>query len=192
MGIDLTNVEMTEWSCKYNADCQGYRTDTCNLFRSCEIAKYGKKLEALPDTHRCCKQEGCPPTIHAGSTTQGGSPPHYGSTLNSDPTKYPFVAPKPEELQGYIDAAIISTPVDPQEIVLYDGVPFAIEDLPSAGLRAMHGYGHTNPFDRDVVTRTDGKSWPYTPNTCLLADNPKGVWVDPEHLACPGCGRDGT
>lgn len=120
------------------------------------------------------------------------SPPSYGSTMQHDPTKYPFVAPKPEELQAYIDQAITTTPVDPRTIVLYDGFTYPIENLPSPKLRAMFGYGHYSRSDRPVIERTDGKPWPYTPKTCRLADNPKGVWVDPQHLACPGCGRDGT
>lgn len=179
MDIDLTNVEMTEWSCKYNADCKGYRTDSCNLSRSCEIAKYGKKLEALPDTR-------IPPTI------QVGSPSNYGSTMQHDPTKYPYVAPKPSELQYYIDQAITTKPVDPRELVSYNGATFPIENLPTLELRAMFGLGHYPPSDRPVVQRSDGKPWLFTPDTCRLADNPKGVWVDPQHLACPGCGRDGT
>lgn len=121
-----------------------------------------------------------------------GSPPAYGSTFACDPTKYPFVAPKPEELQGYIDAAIVTPPVDPTAILRSDGEEIRIEDLPTAEMRAMMGYGHFQPFHRPVIERTDGKQWPYTPNMCLLANNPKGVWVDPEHLACPGCGLDGT
>lgn len=120
------------------------------------------------------------------------SPPSYGSTLETDPTKYPFVAPKPEELQGYIDAAIQTSPVDPRAIVTYNGQSYTIEDLPTALLRTMSGYGHIKPFRRRVIERTDGKSWPYTPNMCLIADNPRGVWVDPQHLACPGCGLDVT
>jgi hypothetical protein len=110
----------------------------------------------------------------------------------ADPTKYPFVAPKPEELQDYIDAAITIEPIDPQAPVTYNGVSFTIEDLPTSGLRAMFGYGHPAPFSRAVILRTDGKQWPYTPNMCLLAGNPKGIWVDPQHLACPGCGLDMT
>ena len=47
-------------------------------------------------------------------------------------------------------------------------------------------------FSRPVIERTDGKQWPYTPNMCLLANNTRGVWVDPQHLACPGCGLDMT
>lgn len=109
-----------------------------------------------------------------------------------DQDKYPYVAPKPEELQGYIDAAIVVSPIDPRAIVTYNGKRVAIEDLPSALLRTMSGYGHLGPFQRPVIERIDGKSWPYTPNMCLLADNPRGVWIDPEHLACPGCGLDVT
>lgn len=121
-----------------------------------------------------------------------GSPPAYGSTLESDITKYPYVAPKPEELQGYIDAAIQTSPVDPRATVALNGVEVAIEDLPTASLRASMGYGHIGPFQRPVIERTDGKQWLYTPNMCLIADNMRGVWVDPEHLACPGCGLDVT
>lgn len=106
--------------------------------------------------------------------------------------RYPFSAPKPEELQAYIDAAILVAPVDPASTVTYNGVETKIEDLPTADLRAGLGYGHYGPFLRPVVERTDGKQWPYTPNMCLLASNSKGVWVNPEHLACPGCGLDIT
>lgn len=110
----------------------------------------------------------------------------------SDRNKYPFVAPKPEELQGYIDAAIQTSPVDPRAIITYNGESMAIEDVPSSEIRASLGYGHFGPFSRPVIERTDGKNWPYTPNMCLLAGNIRGVWVDPEHLACPGCGLDMT
>lgn len=110
----------------------------------------------------------------------------------SDRDKYPFVAPKPEELQGYIDAAIQTSPVDPRAVIRYNGESMAIEDVPSSEIRASLGYGHYGPFSRPVIKRTDGKSWPYTPNMCLLAGNIRGVWVDPQHLACPGCGLDMT
>jgi hypothetical protein len=110
----------------------------------------------------------------------------------SDRAKYPYVAPKPEELQAYIDAAILILPVNPQSPVTYNGVSIAIEDLPTADLRASLGYGHYKPFHRPIIQRTDNKPWPYTPNMCLIATNHKGVWVDPEHLACPGCGLDMT
>lgn len=106
--------------------------------------------------------------------------------------KYPFVAPEPDKLQAYIDAAITVPAIDPAALVNYNGVPTKIEDLPTAELRAMAGYGHFHPFHREVIQRTDGKQWPYTPNMCLLANNQTGVWVDPAHLACPGCGMDLT
>lgn len=109
-----------------------------------------------------------------------------------DRNKYPYVAPAPHELQGYIDAAIFVSPIDPRATIKYNGVEIRVEDLPTADLRASMGYGHYGPFRRPVIERTDGKSWPYTPNMCLLAANTRGVWVDPEHLACPGCGLDMT
>lgn len=110
----------------------------------------------------------------------------------SERDKYPFVAPTPDELQARIDAAIVTAPVDPAATVTYGTEDVKIEDLPSADLRASLGYGHYGPFSRPVIERTDGKQWPYTPNMCLLAANYRGVWVDPEHLACPGCGLDIT
>jgi hypothetical protein len=105
-------------------------------------------------------------------------------------TKYPFVAPEPEKLQSYIDAAIVVPAVDPSTTVMHEGVETKIEDLPTAELRALAGYGHFNPFSSEVLERPDGKQWPYTPNMCLIATNPGGVWLDPEHLACPGCGKE--
>lgn len=99
-----------------------------------------------------------------------------------------------ETLQARIDAALnLKIPVHPESTINFNGVPTKIEDLPTASDRAMQGYGHYNPFSRPVNERPDGKQWMYTPNMCLVAgDHTNWVWVDSEHLSCPGCGIDGT
>jgi hypothetical protein len=102
------------------------------------------------------------------------------------------------DLQAQIDKALESrTLIDPQNIVEYNGQLYKIEDLPEAGLRASFGYGHFTPFLRPCIDRPDGKPWPYTPNMCLVASGalgqtPLGVWIDDQHLCCPGCGLDCT
>lgn len=99
-----------------------------------------------------------------------------------------------ETLQARIDEAMSKkAPVDPERIIEHNGVPTKLEDLPTASDRAMFGYGHFQPFSRPVNERPDGVNWPYTPNMCLVADqHTNWVWVDSEHLSCPGCGIDGT
>lgn len=102
------------------------------------------------------------------------------------------------DFQAHIDQALKSrTLVDPQDNVQYDGQDYHLEDLPTAHLRAMHGYGHFRPFHSPVIARPDNKPWPYTPNMCLVAggalgQTPLGVWIDDQHLVCPGCGLDCT
>jgi len=88
------------------------------------------------------------------------------------------------------------TPVDPhQKFNLgYDTVE--LQDLTTAVVRAFNGYGHF-PEDvrlRDHLTRPDGLPWAYSsPETCLVADQTTGgVWINSEHLVCPGCGLEFT
>lgn len=83
---------------------------------------------------------------------------------------------------------------DPKGLVTVNGEDFHIEDVPSIALRASFGYGHYS-FDikrREHLKRPDKLPWPYTPSTCLTPNGHIGVWVDEEHLACPGCGLDFT
>lgn len=80
--------------------------------------------------------------------------------------------------------------VNPDDIVDLDGIPTRIRDLPRLEA-ALFGYGH-------VLIPSDGRevlpgAWPYTPETCRRADGTwPGTWIDPEHLACTGCGLDCT
>lgn len=98
-----------------------------------------------------------------------------------------------ETLQARIDKLLqAQPPIDPKTTTDYRGDEIAIEDLPTPELRASFGYGHFQPFNRNVIHRPDGVLWPYTPNMCLVADIGKGVWLDEDHLACPGCGLDFT
>lgn len=102
-----------------------------------------------------------------------------------------------ETLQARIDRAIeLNGTTDPKALVQsLEGETaevYAIEDLPSPSLRAMMGYGHDEPFKRAVIHRPDGVPWPYTPSMCLVSGGITGVWVDAEHLTCPGCGLDFT
>jgi hypothetical protein len=117
-------------------------------------------------------------------------------------TRTPIVDTRLETLQARIDAGIEYNggPIDPQGIVqLTDGETrnYYIENLPTAELRALSGYGHFQPFQCPVIYRPDGVAWAYTPNMCLVAGGakgkaPSGVWIDEEHLVCPGCGLDCT
>jgi hypothetical protein len=85
--------------------------------------------------------------------------------------------------------------IDPRQIVTYNGESYEIRDLPSVMARFGWGYGH-HPVDvrhREHLSRPDAKPWLYTPETCLVAGaGVAGVWIDAEHLACPGCGLDFT
>lgn len=122
--------------------------------------------------HRCCKTQGCPPKVQLSS---------------------PSVDYRPETLQLRIDKAMeLNRPINPTQLISYDGKVYKIEDLPTADLRALAGYGHFQPFRREVIYRPDGVEWPYTPNMCLIASGGRGVWIDPETLVCPGCGLDFT
>lgn len=80
---------------------------------------------------------------------------------------------------------------DLSQEVEYNGRVVAIRDLP-VSIRHHFGYGHFPDQGDTVVPHPEGKSWPYTPDTCLRADDMRGSWVDPEHLVCPGCGLDVT
>jgi hypothetical protein len=118
-----------------------------------------------------------------------------GVTAGLEPVQFssPSGDYRVETLPARIEAAIsLNTPVNPGEIIIYNGVPTAIEDLPTANLRALAGYGHPEPFHRPVIELPEGIEWAYTPNMCLVASGHRGVWVDNEHLACPGCGMDFT
>lgn len=107
---------------------------------------------------------------------------------------------RPETLRARVDAAMAyNSPIDPETVVLHNNVPYRILDLPHRGLQVQHGYGHwTNDIDRrPQLTRPDGVPWAYTPETCCIAAGPparpaRGVWIDDQHLACPGCGVDFT
>lgn len=73
----------------------------------------------------------------------------------------------------------------------YNGVETRVGDLPSATTRAEFGYGHfpAHIIDRGVAPGV----WPFTPDTCELADDPYGIWVENDTiLACQGCGLDCT
>lgn len=99
----------------------------------------------------------------------------------------------PTTLPARVEGALLPA-INPKATTTYNGEKYAIEDLPSPALRAMMGYGH-HPVDlprRERLTRPDNVPWTYTPETCLIASNVKGVWLDAEHLACPGCGVDYT
>lgn len=80
---------------------------------------------------------------------------------------------------------------DPDEVIELNGTPTKIRDLPRADA-AMHGYGHIlGPGEgwRKVLPG----NWPYTPQACRRAGGTwPGIWIDPEHLACTGCGLDCT
>jgi hypothetical protein len=81
-------------------------------------------------------------------------------------------------LQDRIDEILrFNPPINPQATTQYNGETYTIENLPSADLRAMMGYGHINPFQRGVIERPDKIQWPYTPNMCLVASNSRGVWI---------------
>jgi len=81
--------------------------------------------------------------------------------------------------------------VSPDEIVEVNGVPTRIGDLPP-GDAAMFGYGHVLGPGESWRKVLPG-DWPYTPKTCRRAGGVwPGTWIDPEHLACTGCGLDCT
>jgi hypothetical protein len=126
--------------------------------------------------HDCCKTDGCP---------------QWGTDRASDELIARLT--DPTTLQQRIDALLATKPpVDPQTRVGYGTKVIRVEDLPTAQLRAQFGYGHFPAFRNEVVLRPDGVLWRYTPNMCLVADLGRGVWVDPSHLVCPGCGLDVT
>lgn len=78
-------------------------------------------------------------------------------------------------------------------VINYGGDDMAIKDVPDATVRHMLGYGHHNPHRR-VVVHLDGRQWPFTPDTCEVADEPNHTeWVlNNTTLVCTGCGLDGT
>jgi hypothetical protein len=81
--------------------------------------------------------------------------------------------------------------VNPNETIDYNGTETMIKDLPSSFLRAEFGFGH---FPWDVTNREIHQGiGMYDPETCLEADNTKGVWINfGENLVCQGCGLDFT
>lgn len=100
-----------------------------------------------------------------------------------------------ETLAARVAEAIeTNEPIDPKAEIDYNGEVYAIEDVPSVLARAMLGYGHDSSdiVRREHLTRPDNEPWAYTPQTCLVASGHRGVWIDPEHLCCPGCGLDFT
>jgi hypothetical protein len=79
-------------------------------------------------------------------------------------------------------------------VVEVDGVEMKIRDVPDPFLRAMWGYGHfaVEIAQRPVIT-VPGRTWPYTPETCLTDDYTfKCEWLDEQTMVCPGCGLDCT
>jgi hypothetical protein len=99
----------------------------------------------------------------------------------------------PTTLQARVDEGLKHA-IDPKLITGYKGEDMAIEDIPDPAIRSMMGYGHpaydVKHFEH--LTRRDNVPWSYTPETCLIAGNLKGVWIDSDHLVCPGCGLDYT
>lgn len=89
----------------------------------------------------------------------------------------------------------LNKPVTHDYLVRYNGQPMRLVYLPTQDLRAAAGFGH---FEWDIKNRAiipwplpEGK-WPAKPEMCPVADGHRGVWVDRDHLACPGCGMDFT
>lgn len=87
--------------------------------------------------------------------------------------------------------------VDPMEKINFNGVNMRILDLPGSDHQAMMGYGHFPGVLGVPLPRPDGVEWAYTPETCQVSSGkqgvtPLGVWIDEEHLVCPGCGLDLT
>jgi hypothetical protein len=80
--------------------------------------------------------------------------------------------------------------VDLDEIVIVDAVPARIGDM-TWPHGAPYGYGHMAIYKANGREQLPG-DWRWTPQTCLAAGGGQGIWIDPEHLACPGCGLDCT
>jgi hypothetical protein len=78
-------------------------------------------------------------------------------------------------------------------IINYNGEDIPVKDVPDPLTRHMLGYGHHNPYNRPVVA-VEGRTYPFTPDTCELADEPNHTeWIkDGTILICIGCGIDGT
>ena len=83
--------------------------------------------------------------------------------------------------------------VNLDEVVELDGVPTAIRDLPRE-IAVMFGYGHPHLPGEEWRHQAHSGDYPYTTDTCLLADEPgTNTWLDNgEFLACNGCGFNGT
>lgn len=77
------------------------------------------------------------------------------------------------------------------DLVEINGVEMKIRDVPSAFLRAEFGVGHFPGHNRQVVDVPD-RTFPFTPDTCLV-DLHKGEWINNGTiLVCTGCGLDST
>lgn len=82
-------------------------------------------------------------------------------------------------------------PYSGDDTVEFNGVEMRIRDVPSAFVRAGLGVGHFPGHCRQVV-EVPGRTFPHTPETCLV-DMHKGEWLpDGTQLYCTGCGLDGT
>lgn len=84
--------------------------------------------------------------------------------------------------------------IDPDMVISYNNEPMTIREVPDPSIRALLGFGHV-PVDiraREKFSRPDAKPWAYTPESCLIASEITGVWIDADHLCCPGCGLDYT
>ena len=136
-------------------------------------AENRRSMPSAPD-HRCCKTRGCPGLAQFAS---------------------PSGDYRIETLYIRINRALeLNVPMDPYKLLMYNGQPTRIMNLPTQDLRALSGYGHqeSDIRQRSIVPLPDGFRWQWKPQECRVADGFRGVWVDEEHLACPGCGMDFT
>jgi hypothetical protein len=80
------------------------------------------------------------------------------------------------------------------DTVNYNGQEVMVKDIDDPGVRHLLGYGHDNPYNRPVVPFDYEISWPFTPDTCEVADEPGHTkWTASGHaLVCMGCGLDCT
>lgn len=95
-----------------------------------------------------------------------------------------------------VDLTSDLTPDYADRLITWGGVDIPVRAIPDLEERAACGVGHF-PFDvhhRSVLPAPADQAWPYKPETCLtdLYLGQGGLWVDPEHLACRGCGLDFT
>lgn len=80
-------------------------------------------------------------------------------------------------------------PVNPNEVIEYNGSPMRIKDVPDTATRHFLGLGH---FREDRPTLPG--AWPYSPENCIYTDPCEGnKWVNGgQTLVCTGCGLDVT